>query len=126
MVIESHPRLEDGTPFPTTFWLTCPILAKRISTIEGDAGMVDLNEHLTGNGESRQRLADAISRYIARRDLHEVIDGDIPGGGPERVKCLHAHAAHELVGGQNPAGSWALARTGYPDCRAACYDVQNP
>ena len=123
MVIESHPRLDDGTPFPTTFWLTCPILAKRVSTLEGHGGMAELNDRLGSDGALRNRLAAAIGAYIARRDAHERIEGDIPGGGPDRVKCLHAHTAHELVDGANPAGAWALSQTGFPDCRQACYEV---
>ena len=123
MVIESHPRLEDGSPFPTTFWLTCPILSKRVSTLEGDGRMTELNGRLASDGAARDRLAAAIAAYITRRDEHERIEGDIPGGGPERVKCLHAHTAHELVSGANPAGSWSLSQAGFPDCRQACYEV---
>ena len=125
MVIESHPRLDDGSPFPTTFWLTCPVLVRRIGTVEADGWMNELNERLAADDGARQRLADAIERYRRHRDGHERIEesGSPPGGGPDRVKCVHAHVAHELVQTSNPVGSAALAETGWPDCVAPCFAV---
>ena len=125
MVIENHPRLEDGSPFPTLYWLTCPILNKRVSTLESEGSMADLTELLTRDAGLQERLASAISRYRATRDSHDVIQesGGPPGGGPDRVKCLHSHVAHELVGGDNPIGSITLAATSWPDCVAGCVQV---
>ena len=125
MVIESHPRLDDGSPFPTTFWLTCPVLVRRIGTIEAEGWMNQLNERLSSDESARQRLADAIDRYRTHRDSHERIEesGSPPGGGPDRVKCVHAHVAHELVRTGNPVGTAALAETGWPDCVAPCFSV---
>ena len=124
MVIESYPRLDDGSPFPTTFWLTCPVLVRRIGGIEAEGWMNSMNERLATDPETTRRLADAISDYRARRDSHEVIEdaGSPPGGGPDRVKCVHAHVAYELVA-SNPVGSAALSEVGFPDCRAACFEV---
>jgi hypothetical protein len=125
MVIENHPRLDDGSPFPTLFWLTCPILIKRVSKLEGEGGMEALNVTLSQDASMRARLSDAIAALRMRRDAHEVIQdaGAPPGGGPERVKCLHAHTAQELVEHNNPMGARALAAAGFPDCRAPCYRV---
>ena len=125
MVIESHPRLEDGSPFPTTYWLTCPVLNKRVGTLEAEGWMNEVNERLAQDGGARGRLGSAIDRYRARRNEHELIEdsGSPPGGGPERVKCVHAHVAHELAGGNNPVGGSALAATGYPDCLTPCYSL---
>lgn len=125
MVIESHPRLDDGSPFPTTFWLTCPVLVRRIGTVEAEGWMNALNERLESNDATKDRLRVAIDRYRAHRDSHEVIEdsGSSPGGGPDRVKCVHAHVAHELAQSLNPVGAAALAETGYPDCVAPCYSV---
>lgn len=122
MVIENHPRLDDGSPFPNLYWLTCPLLVRRASKLESEGAMAALNERLAAEPALRARLEAAIARLIARRDSHEVVadSGAPPGGGPERVKCLHAHLAHELAGGVNPAGALALAWAGYPDCRAPC------
>jgi uncharacterized protein len=121
MVIESHPRLDDGSPFPTLFYLTCPMLVKRVSRLEGGGEMASLNDELARDADLRVRLQDAVARYALRRDEHEWIDtGAPPGGGSERVKCLHAHVAHELADPPNPAGARALAMTGWPDCVAPC------
>ncbi len=122
VVIENHPVLEDGSPFPTTYWLTCPLLVKRVSRLEAGGRMRELNAALSADQALASRMSDAIERYVARRDEHEVIadsEGP-PGGDAGRIKCLHAHAAHELAGGSNPAGAIALAETGWPDCRLPC------
>lgn len=125
MVIENHPRLEDGSPFPTLFWLTCPVLIKRIGTIEASGWMAEMNQRLSHDVGVRQRLVAALDRYRDRRDEHDVIEdsGAPPGGGPDRVKCVHAHVAHELAAGPNPVGGRALSEVGYPDCRTACFSV---
>jgi hypothetical protein len=124
-VIVNHPRLEDGSPFPTTYWLTCPILAKRISALESAGWLTRLSDRLSSDQPFRQRLVDAIADYIARRDEMESIEdaGSPPGGGPDRVKCAHAHVAHELVSGLNPVGALALSETGYSDCAEPCFSV---
>ena len=122
MVIENHPFLDDGSPFPTLFWLTCPILVKRVSRLEADGWMQELNTLLEGDPAMQQMLQEAIDDMVDRRDEHAVIERSVsvPGGGPDRVKCLHAHTAQELVMRNDPPGALALARTGWPDCRAAC------
>lgn len=125
MVIETHPLGDDGEPFPTLYWLTCPVLAKRVSTLESEGAMTGVNERLGTDATLSTRLRDAIERYIAARDAHAVIAdaGAPPGGGPERVKCLHAHVAHELVAASNPVGALTLGATGWPDCVAACVEA---
>lgn len=122
MVIESHPLMEDGTPFPTTFWLTCPVLIKRASRLEAAGVMAGMTQTLQTDAGLQGRLADAVGRYRARRDSHLVIkeSGGPPGGGPDRVKCLHAHLAHELADPPNPIGGMTLAATGWPDCVLPC------
>ena len=125
MVIANHPRLEDGSPFPTTYWLVCPVLAKRVSRLESDGWMARITERLGVEPSLRARLASAIDSYRSERDALEPIDdaGGPPGGGPDRVKCAHAHAAHELVSASNPVGALALEETGWPDCREPCFDA---
>lgn len=122
MVIENHPRLSDGTPFPTLFWLTCPVLVGGAGRVEAAGRMRGVNDRLAATPALRARLADALARYLAKRDGHDPLPGSgaPPGGGPERVKCLHAHLAHELADPPNPVGAWALSATGFPDCRAPC------
>ncbi|MDQ3986207.1 MAG: DUF501 domain-containing protein [Actinomycetota bacterium] len=126
MVIESHPRLDDGSPFPTLFWLTCPVLNRRLSRLESEGEMSRLTERLGTDADLKQRLSQAIDRYRAARDEYEEIAeaGGPPGGGPDRVKCLHAHVAHQLASPPNPVGAGALARAEWPDCREPCFEVR--
>ena len=125
MVIESHPVLDDGSPFPTLFWLTCPLLSKRASALESDGRMSELNELLARSPQLRRRVESAVQRLIERRDAHEVIGdaGGPPGGGSERIKCLHAHLAHELSDGPDPVGALTLSEVGWPDCRLPCVEA---
>jgi hypothetical protein len=122
MVIENHPRLHDGSPFPTTFWLTCPLLIKRVGTLESRGMLSEVTGLLGADEDLRRRMSNALVRYRARRDSHEVLDdwSSPPGGGPDRVKCLHAHVAHELADPPNPAGAIALEKVGWPDCVVPC------
>ena len=124
MVVENHPVLDDGTPFPTLFWLTCPVLTKRAGQLEADARMRAMNAVIADDEDLRVRMGDAVERYRARRDERSVVPdgGSPPGGGPERIKCFHAHLAHELADPPNPVGALVLAQTGWPDCRVPCVE----
>lgn len=113
MVVRTAPRLEDGTPFPTTFYLTAPAAVRAVSTLEASGVMAQMSRRLTEDDD----LADAYRRahedYLARRaELGEVpeIGGVSAGGMPRRVKCLHVLVAHSLaVGpGVNPLGDETL------------------
>jgi hypothetical protein len=123
MVIKSHPLLEDGSPFPTLYWLTCPALVKSISALESEGYMDDVNDELRDSPSLRDRLLAALARYRMDRDSLMKLDADPPGGGPDRVKCLHAHTAQELASRPNPIGAISLARAGWPDCRDRCYQT---
>jgi hypothetical protein len=124
MVIENYPRLDDGAPFPTLFWLTCPLLVKRASRLESMGWMGEVNELLTRDPSLVERLAEAMRRYRSRRDDHEPLEeASPPGGGPGRVKCLHAHLAHQLADPPNPVGARTLTRTSWPDCVAPCVAI---
>ena len=126
MAIESHPVLGDSSPFPTLFWLTCPILVKRVARLESEGWMSAVNDRLGSDRPLVRRLSAAIDRYRERRDGHEVIEdqGVVPGGGPERIKCVHAHLGHELSDPPNPIGALALSEAGWPDCREACFRIE--
>jgi uncharacterized protein len=121
-VIENHPRLDDGAPFPTLFWLTCPLLVQRTSRVEAKGTMSELTERLEGDDKLRRELTRAMARYKDRRDRHERIpeSAETPGGGTGRVKCLHVHVAQELADPPNPLGAMVLAGVGFPDCRVPC------
>ncbi|QDP97936.1 DUF501 domain-containing protein [Microlunatus elymi] len=121
-VLATEPRLPDGTPFPTTYYLTCPRATAAISRLESDGRMAEMTDRLADDAELAEAYRAAHLAYLADRksfgdgpsaDVPE-IDGVSAGGMPTRVKCLHALAAHALaVGpGVNPFGDEAVAAIG--------------
>jgi hypothetical protein len=116
-VVVTEPRLPDGTPFPTTYYLTCPRATSQIGTLEGSGLMREMEERLRAEPELAAAYGAAHEAYLAdRRELGEVpeIDGVSAGGMPDRVKCLHVLAAHALAAGRgvNPLGDEVLAQLG--------------
>ncbi|MBZ4497829.1 DUF501 domain-containing protein [Dermacoccus sp. Tok2021] len=116
-VVRTLPRLPDGTPFPTSFYATCPRLTGAISTLESQGVMKEMTGRLAEDEELAASYRRAHEDYLARRaELGEVpeIDGISAGGMPTRVKCLHVLVAHSLsVGpGINPLGDEAIALLG--------------
>lgn len=114
-VIATLPRLPGGSPFPTTYYLTCPALASRIGTIEASGEMARMTGRLAededlaeGHRRAHRAYLDDRERYAEQAGLDPVpeIDGVSAGGMPTRVKCLHALAAHALAAGPgvNPLG----------------------
>jgi hypothetical protein len=126
-VVRVGPRLEDGTPFPTTFWLSCPVLRARIGTLEADGEMVIVNDRLDDDEGFRAEHAAAYQRAIGFRDrLGEPLPGAPGSGGSERhVKCLHVHVAHHLATGDNPVGAWAFDRAAPVPCPGPCVDDED-
>ncbi|MFM8329152.1 MAG: DUF501 domain-containing protein [Actinomycetales bacterium] len=117
-VIETPPRLSDGTPFPTFYYATCPNLTSEISTLENSELMEDMNKRLESDPELAGKYHAAHDDYIAARsalgiDVPEV-SGISAGGMPDRVKCLHSLVAHSLAAGAgvNPLGDEALSALG--------------
>jgi hypothetical protein len=113
-VIETSPRLPDGTPFPTLYYLTCPRLSSMIGTLESSGLMNRMTERLRSDADLAAGYLAAHRAYLARRESHgEVaeIRGISAGGMPSRVKCLHVLVAHALAAGPdvNPLGDEALA-----------------
>jgi hypothetical protein len=112
-VIETAPRLDDGTPFPTTYYLTCPRAAAAISTLEAGGLMRTMNARLAADPDLAAAHRAAHEDYLARRQPLGAVPeiGDVSAGGmPGRVKCLHALAAHALAAGPgiNPLGDEVL------------------
>jgi hypothetical protein len=111
-VVETSPRLEDGTPFPTLFYLTCPRAASAIGRLEASGLMREMTDRLASDPELAAAYHAAHDDYLRRRDaLGELPKRVSAGGMPTRVKCLHVLVAHSLaVGpGVNPLGDEALA-----------------
>ncbi|GII77868.1 hypothetical protein Sru01_28500 [Sphaerisporangium rufum] len=116
-VVETAPRLPDGSPFPTLYYLTCPRAASAIGTLESSGLMKRMQARLAEDTELAEAYARAHADYVARRDRAAAEAGVAPlppdmqsaGGMPGRVKCLHALVGHELaVPGANPFGREAL------------------
>ncbi len=112
-LVETEPRLPDGTPFPTLFYVTCPRLASAIGTLESEGMMRDMTARLADDPELAKRYTAAHESYLARREAIEhvaEIDGVTAGGMPDRVKCLHVLVGHSLAEGPgvNPFGDEAL------------------
>jgi hypothetical protein len=127
-VVETAPRLPDGTPFPTLYYLTCPRATAAASSLEVGGMMRHMTERLA-HGPTRHAYEQAHADYLARRDAAADAES-VPrlppgtqsaGGMPDRVKCLHALVAHELaVPGANPFGREALAAMGEWWARGPC------
>ena len=128
-VVETAPRLPDGTPFPTTFYLTCPRLAGLLSTAEASGLMREMTDRLVDDPSLAARYQAAHEDYLKRRErLGDVpeIDGVSAGGLPTRVKCLHALAGHALAAGPgvNPFGDEVLAEVGDWWQRGRCVSTE--
>jgi hypothetical protein len=114
-VVETAPRLEDGTPFPTMYYLTCPRATAAASRLESAGLMREWQDELSTDPDLAQRYLAAHESYLAARDARDVLPTRMTAGGmPDRVKCLHALAGHALaVGpGVNPIGDRAVEGMG--------------
>lgn len=120
-VVTTEPRLDNGTPFPTTFYLTCPRASSRIGTLEASGLMREMTERLGTDEELAAAYQRAHEAYLAARaDIEEQV-GEVPeiagisaGGMPDRVKCLHVLAGQALAQGPgvNPLGDEVLDALG--------------
>ncbi len=116
-VVKTEPRLPNGTPFPTTYYLTCPRATSATSTLEASGLMAEMTERLKTDEELAAAYQRAHESYLADREAlgHvEEIDGITAGGMPTRVKCLHVLVGHALAKGPgvNPLGDEAVAKLG--------------
>jgi hypothetical protein len=121
-VVVTEPRLEDGTPFPTTFYLTCPRAASLIGTLEASGLMREMTDRLAEDDELAAGYQHAHEAYLAARaGIADEIGQSVPeiagvsaGGMPARVKCLHVLAGQSLAQGPgvNPLGDEVLDALG--------------
>jgi hypothetical protein len=117
-VVTTEPRLENGTPFPTTYYLTCPRAASKIGTLEASGLMREMQDRLAEDPQLAAAYRGAHEAYIAARtaigektgQTVPEIDGISAGGMPDRVKCLHVLAGQALAQGRgvNPLGDEVL------------------
>ncbi len=119
LVATTSPRLGNGIPFPTTYYLTHPIITAAVSRLEANGVMVEMSQRLTIDHDLAARYQRAHESYLAaRRAVGEragvgpvaEIDGVSAGGMPTRVKCLHVLVGHSLAAGPgvNPLGDEAI------------------
>lgn len=124
-VVATAPRLEDGSPFPTFYYLTHPAATIAMSQLEAEGVMVEFTELLAGDEELQSQYRRAHEAFLADRAQFgevEEIAGISSGGMPTRIKCLHALAGHALAAGPgvNPIGDLALERSSYSPDRCQC------
>jgi hypothetical protein len=113
-VVETSPRLPDGTPFPTLYYLTCPRAAAAIGRLEASGMMREMTDRLGTDPALASAYRAAHEAYLAGREEIAHVDeiaGISAGGMPNRVKCLHVLVGHALAAGPgvNPLGDEALA-----------------
>ena len=127
-VLSVGPLLEDGTPFPTYFWLSCPWLIEAVSRVESDGGVAAWAERLSTDPEMASRMR-------AAGDAYRIARGSAGPSGPVEeqgfagqsdvlaTKCLHAHVAARIAGLDDPVGEGVLEHAGRecPDERCAAY-----
>lgn len=125
VAISVPPILDDGTPFPTRYWLTCPLAVRRIGRLESSGEIKRFDELASEDVTLSGRLAAAHDRYRRERDAL------IPQGAKHRprggvagaevgVKCLHAHYADHAVGNDNPVGEAVAASIEPLNCTVPC------
>jgi hypothetical protein len=126
-VAATAPRLDDGTPFPTFYYLTHPGATAAMSALEATQVMREFSDELAADDELAAHYSAAHEAYLRDRAGYgavEEIEGISAGGMPVRVKCLHALAAHALAAGPgvNPFGDRALARSTWSPERCSCVE----
>jgi len=131
VVVRMPPVLDSGEPFPTRYWLTCPLMHRRIARLEGAGEVRRMDQLLEDDPEFAQQMREAHARYAAERDALVAADVAYPplGGvagiradqaGRSGVKCLHAHAADFLAGHANPVGQRVAEQTLPACCPTPC------
>jgi hypothetical protein len=111
-VVQTAPKLPDGTPFPTLYYLTHPALTGAAGRLESSGMMREMTQRLQSDAELAAAYRRAHESYLAERDAIESLGTPVSAGGmPDRVKCLHVLIAHSLAKGRgvNPLGDEALA-----------------
>jgi hypothetical protein len=131
IVVAVPPLLDDGPPFPTRYWLSCPAARARIGRLEAAGGVKTMDRKLRNDPAFAEAVAEANRRYATERDAllppnaaPRPVGG--VGGGTGGVKCLHAHYADHVAGNDNPIGSFVAPWVEPFDCTVPCVDGDPP
>jgi len=127
VVTRVPPVLDDGTPFPTRFWLSCPLAVRRIGRVEAAGGVKALQRHAAATPEFDDRLTAAHRRYASERNTAVPAGAEHPPGGGvggteigAGIKCLHAHYGDHAAGNDNPVGAVVAPFVEPLDCTVGC------
>ena len=125
VVTRVQPILEDGTPMPTRYWLSCPLAQRRIGRLESSGGVKAMDRKIRNDPEFAAEMTEAHARYAAERTA-AIPEGasPVPRGGVAGIergsKCLHAHYADTAAGNHNPIGALVQPWIEPLDCTAPC------
>jgi uncharacterized protein len=123
-VVRTSPRLPDGTPFPTLYWLCCPASNVAVGRLEAAGWNARLSQRVAAEPELAAAQRAAHQQYLAQRDALGRLPKDPGVGGlPGRVKCLHALYAHEVATGADPVGRMVRQVIEPIDCPGPCVDL---
>ena len=108
LVIRNAPIDRDGHPFPTLFWLTCPVAVKAAARLESEGWIGRWNVRSEKDELLATALATAHEEYARERSrgFPQALAWGGVGGAARGVKCLHAHYANHVAGGRDPIGAW--------------------
>jgi hypothetical protein len=136
IIAEVPPILDTGEPFPTRYWLTCPLAHRRIARIEARGGVRAAQERIAADPELSNAVEAVHVRYALERDallrVGTALSGERTTGGARHrpsggvggssggVKCLHAHHADFAAGNDNPIGQHVHDMIGVPHCELPC------
>lgn len=126
VVVTVPPILDDGTPFPTRYWLSCPLAGKRVARLESAGGVARLEAFVSSDPEVRRGMEQADARYAADRDAvvppgaSPAPTGGVGGNEGAGLKCLHAHYADAASGHDNPVGDLVRPYVEPLDCDVPC------
>ena len=121
VVIKVPPNLDDGTPFPTTYWLSCPMYTKKIGSLESKGLIKELDSQIQSDKNLYKQWIGRQESYEAERNDEVDENSKIPpyggvGGARESIKCLHSHFADQLATGKNMVGNIVEELVGGYNC----------
>ncbi|MGI9608954.1 MAG: DUF501 domain-containing protein, partial [Acidimicrobiia bacterium] len=126
VVVSVPPVLDDTTPFPTRYWLSCPLAGKRVARLESAGAIARLEAFVAADPGLRRDVRDADLRYAADRDalvpsgVTHSPSGGVGGNEGSGLKCLHAHYADSAAGNANPIGDFVRPYVEPLDCEVPC------